>query len=854
MVINDIKGGNYDLSNISRSLHIADPIATEEDYANLLSKIPEIFYLSITNSRVMRLPEQVWGNLKNLNSLSLDCSNLREVPEKWFGSELRQVSLKCPRLQVFPESVWKIPLLQGLVLNDLLLENIPDFEPVSELIYNFSLHAPNLKRLPNGIEKLRVRTMRLICPQIDGIRNLLAQNEMLQMLTMEVPVNGFNGTLKANMQLHRLIISNIESLSDGLLSELPPNLRDLNLTGKPTHWKEPLDLPGLPNLKNLTIANFLWNTLPDTLGECPELTSIRVNSGALTSIPETLLNCKKLEILLLNGCPLKEISPVMTSHPQLKTLRVGNSDIKEIPEDWSGASSLQELYFYKMPAKLDDLDFLETLPKIKKVQLHGNNLTTPYALMLKKGVSISYMRPEGLFYKDLDEFRKLCSAIAKSGISLLDKHWMVNFLATQRDLNAVNELDWHALLQATNINYGPFRKRVLSKIHELIDKQPKPLLSSDARLYISGKTKLTKTELKKKCVEIGVKVVNELDTKVTHVLLGTNCKEYEQLDEGAYVFLTENHFQEFYSLAKPGFLEEAEQQAEEEAPLVNNVSALLQSADAANVLIGLEMLKTGGVPKGIVEDLIVIQKTTDNSKVRSKVKKLLELHAPQEWLLVVRDNLSFKNITGKASENMLRQQLKKLAGRTSSEMAGRLSILLFKHFKRGLRYALLSKVPKEIKEEAMLLLFDDTHFDYSRGVGFKNWKNTKPEAVIMYSPMGSNAPLPVKAQELGKIESLNLHNCKYETIRREIVEFKDLTKLDLSHNWIKTIPGYFQQLQKLTELDLSFNIFEEFPIRLSKFKNLRRLDLRYNRSRQGFHPLTIPDAFREALPNCEVLV
>lgn len=854
MEIKNINLVPSDWSNQSHSVRITDPTATSKDYASFFSKMANFSYLHIYNPKIEELPEQALNNFPNLKSINLECSNLKNLPAKWFEGSLTQVIIKCPKVTAIPDEIWQNSTLQTLQLLNLGLREISEFEPQLGHLYNFKLTASSLERLPESIRKLNPQIMELCAPQLKGFGDVLNHYPRLVSLILEAPTLGFYGNLNANKQLRSLRLKNIRSTQCGILEQLPESLQDLTLIGKPACWRDELNLSKLPQLKRLNISYYQGGTFPESIGDCSALEELYMDHCTIPDMSEALLKCQKLGRLIIRSGTANAFPNIVARHPGLKQVHIYNVPFKEIPQDWSGATSLESLSINRSQLHFKDLSFIETMPAIKKIDLFGNSLASLDNLLIKKGVHLALTPPEGLQFKNFQDFRKLCAAIAKTDLPEGNKRWFVGYLAARKDIKTLDDLAWNPLLQATNINFGPFRKKVLSLIHKKIDQQtPDLVLKPNTTIYISGKTKLTKTEIRKMCSELDLKISLQLEPSVTHVLLGTNCKDYDQLPEGEYIYLTENHLQDYYSTERPQFLEQAEQAADENS-LVKNVSALLQSADAANVLLGLEMLKTGGVPKGLVEDLIVIQKTTADSKVRGRVKKLLELHAPQEWLLVIRDTLSFKNIGNKARESDLHQQLKKLADRSSSEMAGRLSILLYKHYQRGLRYALLSKVPEAVKVAAIQHLFDGTHFDYSKGIGYKNWKNTAPGSVLMYSAFGTNAPLPVNALALGKIENLNLHNCKYETIRREIVAFKDLQKLDLSNNWIKVIPAYFLQLENLTELDLSFNIFPAFPIKLKKLKNLRRLDLRHNRSRTGYEPLVVPDEFREALPDCEVLV
>eukprot|EP01080_Neovahlkampfia_damariscottae_P010352 gene10352-2766_t len=59
--------------------------------------------------------------------------------------------------------------------------------------------------------------------------------------------------------------------------------------------------------------------------------------------------------------------------------------------------------------------------------------------------------------------------------------------------------------------------------------------------------------------------------------------------------------------------------------------------------------------------------------------------------------------------------------------------------------------------------------------------------------------------------------------------FEYLTHLDLSHNFLFELPNSFSQLQKLKELNLSNNKFEFFPDSILDLNSLQSLNLKYNK-------------------------
>ena len=218
------------------------------------------------------------------------------------------------------------------------------------------------------------------------------------------------------------------------------------------------------------------------------------------------------------------------------------------------------------------------------------------------------------------------------------------------------------------------------------------------------------------------------------------------------------------------------------------------------------------------------------------------------------DKLLFKNIAKKAKEQDLYKKLLKIQATIGFELAALLSTLLFQQYEKGLRYLVLHKtLSEEWKKKVSDILVTDGHFNFSRGLGFKNWKGV-PKSELTLFPYKMKFPFPTEALKYHTIESIDLHNTKLTSMPKGLKEFKDLKKIDLSFNMFKTISPQFKALEKLEFLDLSYNTFENFPVNIIKLPKLKQVDLRNNRVNYNYNSLIIPDEVKAAMPHCEILV
>lgn len=451
--------------------------------------------------------------------------------------------------------------------------------------------------------------------------------------------------------------------------------------------------------------------------------------------------------------------------------------------------------------------------------------------------------------KDAQILEKIRAAVGKSKLSQEDKEFFFNYLLTKKKFNLSKRWNWAVILKATNIPLLTFKRALQTLIDEKVAKAVEKLSEKDwenAVIYVTGKPQIKITELKNQIQELGFQHAKVYSDKVTHVVIGMNSPDSNLLLDKTFIPITEAQLQQRFSKTQPQFLRET---ANEDGgkEMIDNLGKLLTSPDLASVKVGVEMIKSGGMPPSLFEELLIVQKTTTDNEIRKVVQKLLEVEAPLEWKPFVRDRLSFKIVRSGDSEIAIRRQIAAVAKRIKPTMAAKFSMVLYRHTGRGLRYALTARLAKGLKEEAYQLLLKDNHFNFSKGLGADYVQD------VYYLP-GASVSLPVLALELAPIYSLSLRGCLYENVNEDIVEFQDLKSLDYSGNFLTTLPSYFSELENLQTIDLRNNMFEQFPNILTKMPNLKKIDLRNSRTDKEYQPLEIPTEFKEKNPDCIVLV
>ena len=129
--------------------------------------------------------------------------------------------------------------------------------------------------------------------------------------------------------------------------------------------------------------------------------------------------------------------------------------------------------------------------------------------------------------------------------------------------------------------------------------------------------------------------------------------------------------------------------------------------------------------------------------------------------------------------------------------------------------------------EALYAITDGDFFDFHTGMGYTNHKNTGEGGSSSFK-VATGVSFPKDHPNPLEIKKINFHNCKFDSLSKDIAVFAACEELDLSSNSLKALPATLSNLSQLKKLDISWNNFTEFPEVLLKMKNLEELNIRYN--------------------------
>jgi len=594
-----------------------------------------------------------------------------------------------------------------------------------------------------------------------------------------------------------------------------------------------------------------------------------IHSPATTQLPDYFFARPFRRVVLNAGLRQSKVSfpDFIFKLKGVENLQLFIHQNMDIPNDWSSLDKLRELRINGKGKVFDDLSFIHSLPKLKSLFMSDHFIKSPYQLISKKQIPI-LSRPKfatqtgyedrsndyKLFALPLERVLSIGAALGKSKLPQSDKERFFRVITKVKRLKDLPAFSMNDLLALMNVSHIDLRT-VLQKQLQDISSREKNInsLGISSQLYLAGTPGRKKTEIKEKMSILKIPLVTKFSDQVTHVVIGKNPREYEQLQNGHFKIISESDLYDRFKSDAPGFIVAAVDTGK--LDIHNNLLPLLESDESASIMVGMEMLKNGGVPEELIDTVLVLYKSCPDTKVRGMAKKLLDRNAPKAYLPIIADAQRFTGLAGKVKAQEINKKLEKLARSTSRSAAAKLSLLFHKRYKKGLRYVLYHfHQPCSERTAALQALMEETHLNYRAGLGFKDWRGKDPETATFFN-MKTPAKFPVDIVEhVPLIETADFHNCKFTSLPTNFGDLKDLKKIDLSFNFLGSIPKSIQNMKQLTHLNLQMNNFKTFPSTLKAMTQLRVLDLRHNRLKNDSNPLEIPEEIKAALPNCEIFV
>ncbi len=730
----------------------------------LLGRLPRLTYLSITLHDATEVPESI-GGLRQLDDLILGGSKCSALPAE-FGelSALKTLQLWVHEWlgdQSHLQALAALPQLEWLDLECLHRPPLGfgHLKQVKDLSCRFLPYTP--KELA-GMASLQGLTLSYQFENHEPIADLRELDQIPSLKALRVRTHAPKLFPKSLRGLHEF---QVLDLANG------------NLDGIPAVFAE------LRTIRELHFAGNKLSQLPDWIGDWKELKILDLKENQLSALPATLQAATALQEILMDENQFEVFPEVLLRMPSLETISLGKNKIATVAD-----------------SKVD-------LPNLKSIQLHLNKLTAfPWVLA---DAPLAKIDLEGNPFVKSAGY-KLDEVVAKVSAETHDAATRQTLLALAiGDVpKALEKASLETLI--TGLNHAEAKVRAFA-IDAVTQFLPDPF-AADAlptSIRIVGQSKsYALPEFKKQLEAHKVKVNKAKPGETEIVVLAEKPGE-----EGAEYLKAGAKPASIVQLA--GFVEALAQpwlrtRSVEKPALADNIRKLLDTGTVENFRLAMEMMIGGGVPEGLISEVLAISFFFPDEKLRKQATKAVDTYATP----------ALKAFLAANKRNVLKMYMEKLVPH-------------LEHLMRfeGIDARGFSKTLAALDDD-----FNGLFMPYMTGLEIK--KNLVKKGTLTFDKLPF-AGIPPGVFEMEKLHELELTDLKIKEVPTGIERVPNLVNLKLSGNRLNTLPDRMAALTTLDYLKLDDNAFTEIPEVLAKLPKLRILSISNNPLKR------LPDFFAE---------
>ncbi|WP_348798561.1 leucine-rich repeat domain-containing protein [Flavobacterium adhaerens] len=306
------------------------------------------------------------------------------------------------------------------------------------------------------------------------------------------------------------------------------------------------------------------------------------------------------------------------------------TDIAVVPEEVFKQTDLEKLTISNstlaIPASITKLE------RLKELRFVGNsNLSVPVEILSLSKTFIFFERnkPEdiqlvGQIIFDFQR-KKISEAQAKVFLMLLQ----------EQEFDVVPEID--QVIAALDYRVKEVQTNALTKLNAVFPMVE--TISAKEQICILGNTEaFTSVEIKPRLKKLDLNLQNTINEKTKVVVLAKEPKLKSPLFN--VPITTEENFYNWINKVDKLLLSE---KTEKNENAINNVVAMLNSANPANVALAFQMMKTNGVSNELLAELLIFINTSKDKTFVRTAKTLFKKYGPKDFIEFIESNKSRYN-------------------------------------------------------------------------------------------------------------------------------------------------------------------------------------------------------------------
>jgi Leucine-rich repeat (LRR) protein len=617
-----------------------------------------------------------------------------------------------------------------------------------------------------------------------------------------------------------------KSLAQALEHTTPSQVTTLSLANQNLS-SLPVEIGKFTNLKVLDLENNNLYELPEEIGLLKNLTTLDLSNNHLAMLPFSMRNLTSLMKFSFSRNNIEILPDIFEKMTNLRGIYAKRNKLNALPE--SLKHSIIQVIDVRQNGFVHAPPIIFQIPSLKNIRgILSDAQTSPSEIILS--------------------FNK---AFEKTGLDTGRYREAFGILTDTIDSENV---ELRSLLEILQVNFLSLRVRVSQ---EILTRSCNASLEKGCLVSVLGTTNMPKQEIKEKLKENGIGYDTKITDKTTHLIVGASPKNVGEPKSGkSYTIWSEKELNDFFNTIEKPFLLEITDEADSQ---IEQLSRLLTSADSANIELGVQIIKGGGMPENLLEELFYAYKVCNDKKVKIELKKVIQINASASVLdaLNKRDMLfnadSIINVSRWQSSTMEKdifKAIKKYSSFSNEISWGKIASFIYDNYGYGGRYIFAqekegSLLRKHILDKSIVNNILNFNTIFIKGIPDYNTS-------FIY-PYITPYPFPKEILDYTTLQNLDISGCQILSLPEEFDKLSSLKNLNLSHNFLSKLPLSFEKLQQLEVLDLSGNEFTTFPKEIMNLKNLKQCTFQNNRSQWNENKISISKEVKDALPNCEFI-
>ena len=199
--------------------------------------------------------------------------------------------------------------------------------------------------------------------------------------------------------------------------------------------------------------------------------------------------------------------------------------------------------------------------------------------------------------KTILSLKKLLKASKKYNYTKTQDKLLFNLVVGHKTIEKLSTKQVYTVIQS---HLNDLVYLALAELSKRLKAQQNINLTANSKIVLDGKLNTKVSDLKNRLSPSGINIGKKIDSSTSHILIGKHPTS--KFLSSPYILLTEALLLEWLNTNNTPYLLTSKEHH------TDNIRALLQSTDSENISLALEILRSGGTPQSLKEELFFFTK------------------------------------------------------------------------------------------------------------------------------------------------------------------------------------------------------------------------------------------------------